>query len=232
MPVPERRRGRLARGAVAFAAALLLAGCAAADKNAAPAASGGSSGASSGSYSGGSSGGSSSMANMPGMNGVGGNNGVAVSTKGISVNGIKPVPSQELASATWQGMKIEARTMTPAPFVIYNGTTEHLVKPTSKTSFHLMVMLDDAHTGVPIPYAGVWATILKAGKVIYDERQWPMLSAFMGPHYGNNVALPGAGSYQLRLLISPPVSARHIEYEHVWLKPHRVTVSFHWTPPQ
>jgi Fe2+ transport protein len=224
MPAPERRRGRFVSGAVALAAALLLAGCAAADKNASPPASSGSSGGST-------SGGSSSMGNMPGMS-MGSNNGVAVSTKGVTVNGIKPVPSQVLATTSWQGMKITARTMTPAPFVVYNGTKETLVKPTSKTSFHLMVMLDDEHTGVPIPYAGVWATILQGGKVIYDERQWPMLSAFMGPHYGNNVALPGAGTYQLRLLISPPVSARHIEYQHVWLKPHKVTVSFHWTPPR
>jgi uncharacterized protein involved in high-affinity Fe2+ transport len=85
---------------------------------------------------------------------------------------------------------------------------------------------------VPIPYAGVWATISKAGKVVYDERQWPMLSAFMGPHYGNNVVLPGAGNYELTLLISPPVSARHLEYKNVWLHPHRVTVSFHWSPPE
>ncbi len=84
---------------------------------------------------------------------------------------------------------------------------------------------------VAIPYASVWATIRKNGKVIYDERQWPMLSEYMGPHYGNNVTLPGPGTYQLSLLISPPVAARHIEYKNVWLKPHRVNVSFHWSPP-
>ena len=56
-----------------------------------------------------------------------------------------------------------------------------------------------------------------------------MISAYMGPHYGNDVSLPGAGKYQMSLLVSPPVSARHIEYEHVWLHPHRVNVTFHWT---
>jgi hypothetical protein len=145
-----------------------------------------------------------------------------------SVDGIRPVPTQTLATATWQEMKVQARAMTAVPFVIFNGTSEHLVKPPKNTSFHLMVMLDDARSGVAIPYAGVWATIKKAGKVVYDERQWPMLSEYMGPHYGNNVALPGSGTYQLSLLISPPVSARHIEYEHVWLKPHVINVSFNW----
>jgi uncharacterized protein involved in high-affinity Fe2+ transport len=76
----------------------------------------------------------------------------------------------------------------------------------------------------------VWATIRKAGKIVYDERQWPMLSEYMGPHYGNNVSLPGPGKYQLSLLISPPVSARHIEYQHIWLHPHRINESFTWNP--
>jgi hypothetical protein len=191
---------------VAGAAAALLAGCASANKTTSTTASA-------------AAGGSTSMAGM------------SMSASSVkSVNGIKPVPTQALASTTWQGMRIQARAMTAVPFVVFNGTSERTIKPPAKTSFHLMVMLNDAHTGVALPYAGVWATISKAGKVVYDERQWPMLSAYMGPHYGNNVSLPGAGEYQLTLLISPPVSARHVEYENVWLHPHRVNVSFHWTP--
>jgi uncharacterized protein involved in high-affinity Fe2+ transport len=148
-----------------------------------------------------------------------------------SVNGVKPVASQVLATADWQGMKIQARTMTPIPFYTYNGTKLQKIKPSKRASFHLMVMLNDAHTNEPIPYATVWATIKKNGKVVYDHSQWPMISAYMGPHYGDNVTLPGAGHYQLSLLIGPPVSARHVEYQKVWLKPHRVTVDFNWKPP-
>jgi hypothetical protein len=197
----------------AVVAASLISGCASADKH--PTSSNPSSA-------------SSTTASSSGMSGMSGMSGT--STVGMEVNGVKPVASQQLAAADWQGMRIEARTMSAAPFIVYNGTTETEVKPTSKTSFHLMVMLNDAHTNVPIPYAGVWATISKDGKVVYDERQWPMLSAFMGPHYGNNVSLPSAGRYQLTLLISPPISARHLEYKGVWLKPHRVSVSFDWKP--
>jgi len=150
---------------------------------------------------------------------------------GMSVDGIKPVPTQTLASATWEGMKITARAMTAVPFVIYNGTREKTVKPGPHASFHLMVYLDDAHTGVPIPYATVWATISRNGHIYYDNRQWPMIAEYMGPHYGNDVSVPGAGTYQLSLLISPPVSARHLEYQHVWTKPHRVSFQFNWNPP-
>jgi uncharacterized protein involved in high-affinity Fe2+ transport len=146
------------------------------------------------------------------------------------VDGIKAIPTQMLGSSDWQGMKISAMAMTAVPFVIFNGTRERTVKPPKDVSFHLMVKLDDAHTNYPIPYASVWATIRKAGKVVFDERQWPMLSEYVGPHYGNNVALPGAGVYQLTLLISPPVAARHLEYKNVWLKPHRVSYTFRWRP--
>ena len=222
--VVKRNLDRALRRAVAVSAlAALIGGCASADKTqTAP----GSGATASGNVAGSSANVAGSSSGMSGMNMSG-----ATTTAGMVVNGIKAIPSQLLATAQWQGMKIEARTMTAAPFIIYNGTSETEVKPTAKTSFHLMVMLDDAHTGVPIPYAGVWATFSKTGKVVYDERQWPMLSAFMGPHYGNNVSLPGAGRYQLTLLISPPISARHLEYKNVWLKPHRITVGFNWTPP-
>ena len=169
----------------------------------------------------------SSGSSMAGMN-MADNSDVA--TQVPSVNGIKPVASQVLATADWQGMKIQARTTTPTEFVVFNGKDEQTVKPSKSTSFHLMIMLSDEHTGVAIPYASVWATIMKAGKVVYDEQQWPMLSAYMGPHYGNNVSLPGPGHYELKLLISPPVSARHMEYAHVWQKQHVVVESFTWKP--
>ena len=152
------------------------------------------------------------------------------SSKSMSAGGIKAIPTQTLGTATWQGMKIQARAMTAVPFVIFDGTRERLVKPPKHVSFHLMVDLNDARTGVAIPYAGVWATITRQARTVYDERQWPMISEYMGPHYGNNVALPGAGTYRLSLLVSPPVSARHVEYRDVWLKPHRVTMTFNWKP--
>lgn len=147
-----------------------------------------------------------------------------------TLKGIKPVPTQILASAKWQGMSITAEAMTAVPFVVFSGTHETEIKPSSRTSFHLMVMLNDAQTRVPIPYASVWATITRGSKLIYDERMWPMISRYMGPHYGNNVSLPGPGAYKLSLLVSPPVSARHVEYQNVWLKPHRASFTFHWKP--
>jgi uncharacterized protein involved in high-affinity Fe2+ transport len=154
----------------------------------------------------------------------------AAAASEAAVAGVKPVPTQQLGVAVWQGMKITADAMTPVPFLIYNGTSMQEVKPAKNTSFHLMVLLNDAQTGVVIPYASVWATITKGSATPVDERLWPMISRYMGPHYGDDVSLPGPGTYKLTLLISPPVSARHLEYQDVWLKPHQVTFTFRWAP--
>ena len=186
-------------GAPLIVATLVLGGCASADKTAATTSS---------------QSGASAMAGMnmsiPNKN-VG--DGSVTSTR---VAGLSVVPTTVLASTTWQGMRITAQARTALPFVVYNGTSEQEIKPGRHSSFHLMVMLSDAQTGVAIPYASVWATISRAGKVVYDERQWAMISRYMGPHYGNDVTLPGNGSYQLSLLVSPPVAARHMEYANVW----------------
>ena len=208
MRTPRFRTVR--RAALAGLSVVLVAGCASAEKTATSSSSAAAGG--------------SSMAGMS-MGGSASSGSAAAPT----VDGIKPIPTQTLATATWQDMKVSARAMTAVPVVIYDGTSERMVKPGKNTTFHMMVDLDDARTGVAIPYAGVWATIKQGSKLVYDERLWPMISEYMGPHYGNDVHLPGKGTYQLSLLVSPPVSARHLEYQNVWLHPHRVTTTFTWS---
>ena len=152
----------------------------------------------------------------------------AAAEAAATAGGVNPIPTQVLGTADWQGMKITAEAMTAVPFLIDNGTSMQEVKPPKNVSFHLMVLLNDAQTGVVIPYASVWATITNGSKTDLDESLWPMISRYMGPHYGNNVVLPGSGAYHLSLLVSPPVSARHVEYQDVWMTPHRVNFTFHW----
>jgi hypothetical protein len=173
---------------------------------------------------------SSSSAAAGGMAGMDMTPSPAATSSGASAGGISAVPMQVLGTATWQGMKITADAMTPVPFLIYNGTSMQEVKPAKGASFHLMVLLNDAQTNVVIPYASVWGTIKQGPKTPFNESLWPMISRYMGPHYGNDVSLPGTGTYTLSLLISPPVSARHVEYQDVWLKPHTVTFTFRWKP--
>jgi hypothetical protein len=227
MPRRHRLSRAAARTAVVAAVGTLLAGCAAAQKNAADMSKYTSTASSSSSMSmssGSSAGSSSSAMIMPSTDSNGG------TVTSMTVGGLKAVPTTVLASSTWQGMRITAEARSAVAFVVYNGTSEQEIKPGANASFHLMVMLNDAQTGVAIPYASVWATIRRADNVVYDERQWPMISRYMGAHYGNNVTLPSPGTYHLSLLVSPPVVARHLEYANVWLRPHRVNFTFRWRP--
>jgi hypothetical protein len=220
---PLQRTAPIAAAALATLAALLAAGCASATASGTAAAKPSTSAAASP---------MSSCGSMPGMSmpACPTNSAAAAAEAAASGGGVNPVPTQVLGVADWQGMKITAEAMTAVPFLIYNGTAMQEVKPPKNVSFHLMVTLADAQTGVAIPYASVWATITEGSKTPLDESLWPMISRYMGPHYGNNVVLPGAGTYHLSLLVSPPVSARHIEYQDVWLTPHRVNFTFHWKP--
>jgi hypothetical protein len=140
------------------------------------------------------------------------------------------MPMVPVGSAGWDGMTIQARTSVPATSILFNGTSQQIVRPTTKDSFHLTVTLSDSTTGYAIPYSSVWATITRSGKIVFDERLWPMISRYMGPHYGSNVALPAAGLYHLTLLVSPPAAARHLEYKGLWLTPHRLNMTFRWIP--
>jgi hypothetical protein len=222
MPTLNRWRRRLRRAAAPVAAtavaALLAAGCASATA-ARPAAKPSASASP-----------MASCGSMPGMTmpACPSTSAEAAAEAAASAGGVNPIPTQVLGVADWQGMKITAEAMTAVPFLIYNGSAMQEVKPPKNVSFHLMVLLNDAQTGVVIPYASVWATITEGSKTPFDESLWPMISRYMGPHYGNNVVLPGSGSYRLSLLVSPPVSARHVEYQDVWLTPHRVNFTFHW----
>jgi hypothetical protein len=142
-----------------------------------------------------------------------------------------PVPVRTIGSGDWKDMKITAQEMTPVPFYVYNGSSFSEIKPTKQTSFHLMVMLTDKRTGVDIPYATVWATFYKKQKMVYTDKQYPMLAEYMGPHYGNDVSLPGAGTYEMKLLVSAPEAALHTEYNKMWVGDHTLTTNFTWAPP-
>jgi uncharacterized protein involved in high-affinity Fe2+ transport len=177
------------------------------------------------------SGGSGHASNTTGTHTAGMNVRSGNSTTVPEVNGVAPVATQTLATRYWQGMEIQAQTRTPVRFIQFAGNQAQVVNPPKGASFHLMVMLSDAHTGEPMPYSGsVWATITNsAGHRVYDAQQWPMISAYMGPHYGDNVSRLASGRYQLTILIGTPISARTREYKNVWLKPHTVTMSFRWS---
>lgn len=134
-----------------------------------------------------------------------------------------------LGQETWEGMTIAVAMSQPTRFTLFMGDQRREVNPTPDDDFHLMAVLSDEETGERIPYSTVWVTVLDVdGKVVFDERMWPMISRSMGTHYGVNVGLPQSGSYTVRLQVGPPQAARHPEYADRWLGPHRYEMNLQW----
>jgi hypothetical protein len=151
---------------------------------------------------------------------------------GMSGTGAAALPGQMhlLGSDTWQGMTVELASMPPQPSTVFEGQQTKPVIPTGKDSVHLMAVLADAQSHERIPYASCWVTVTDGtGKVVFDERLWPMISRDVGTHYGTNVALPGPGRYSVRLRVGPPQAARHPEYTGIWLVPYTMTVALPWS---
>ena len=75
------------------------------------------------------------MGQMSGGSGSMSGSGSGSSASGKAVDGVTPIPTQTLGSADWQHMKITAQARTAVPFVVDDGTTEKLVKPSSTPRF-------------------------------------------------------------------------------------------------
>ncbi len=65
--------------------------------------------------------------------------------------------------------------------------------------------------GAWVPYLSVRYELTKVGGETVSGDLMPMVASD-GPHYGDNVKLSGAGSYKLRLTISPPGDASHAHF--------------------
>ncbi len=69
--------------------------------------------------------------------------------------------------------------------------------------------MKDKASGEILPYAEVTMDILRNGRpVLYDQALVPSVAVNdetvpAGLHYGNNVALPGKGNYQLFVRVAP-----------------------------
>lgn len=80
---------------------------------------------------------------------------------------------------------------------------------------HLMTTVWDPEYGQVIPLGSptVEITDAESGDVVTEKSPWPMLSQQMGPHFGDNVALPEEGAYTARVTLNP-LSVRQLgEYQ-------------------
>jgi len=81
-------------------------------------------------------------------------------------------------------------------FWTVTGTRVEQVNIQADDSIHLMASVWDAETGTVLPVgSGLQFEIRQDGETVTERTPWPMLSQPMGFHFGDNVALPGDGTY-------------------------------------
>ncbi|MFA9415625.1 iron transporter [Natrinema sp. HArc-T2] len=96
----------------------------------------------------------------------------------------------------------------PHPFWLVTRTDSQLVEPEAGRGIHLMLVVWDVVTGHVLPIdVSPRATV--EGDDGWQRRRslWPMLSQEMGLHFGDNITLPGDGTYIVEIDL-PPVTTR------------------------
>jgi len=91
----------------------------------------------------------------------------------------------------------------PHTFWLVTGAEREEVTPQS-TGVHLMATVWDADTGSVIPVdTGAGMRVLRDGDLVDQRAPWPMISQTMGFHFGDNVPLPGHGTYTVEFDLNP-----------------------------
>lgn len=89
----------------------------------------------------------------------------------------------------------------PSRFWELVGRTGYLREPTPDDSVHLMATVWDPETGIVLPEVGLTTEIRRDDELVVEEAVYAMLSQRMGFHYGDNFALPGDGTYTVRVRV-------------------------------
>ncbi|AEH37905.1 DUF7350 domain-containing protein [Halopiger xanaduensis] len=100
----------------------------------------------------------------------------------------------------------------PHQFWVIAGDADDAVErttPDDPDGVHMMFVAWDTETGTVLPVdEGVQIRIRRDGEQVGAPRQpWAMLSQEMGFHFGDNVGLPGDGTYTVEVTL-PPISTR------------------------
>jgi hypothetical protein len=90
----------------------------------------------------------------------------------------------------------------PHRFWLVRGDGIEAVPPKIDDSIHLMMAFWDGDTGSLVPVdIGAQVTIRQGGETVTRVAPWAMISQQMGFHLGDNVALPGDGTYTAEITI-------------------------------
>ncbi|WP_418285100.1 iron transporter [Halorubrum sp. DTA46] len=92
----------------------------------------------------------------------------------------------------------------PHRFWLVTGQRVEEVLPESSRGVHLMFTPWDPETETVLPVdAGAQIRVSRDGEAVDQRAPWPMLSQSMGFHFGDNVPLPGDGTYTVEIELTP-----------------------------
>lgn len=112
----------------------------------------------------------------------------------------------------------------PHRFWIVTGENKNRVVVTSDDSLHLMASVWDRETKTVLPL-DVSVDISNDDGEVANKSLWPMLSPNMGYHSGDNVALPGEGTYDVTLSVGSLQMNRTKPFEGRFTEPRTVTTT-------
>ena len=150
--------------------------------------------------------GSSKMRNMGGMSGTNDPSGMQMNSSkkmggmNNSTSGQKAGNSRYMCALTYSY---------PHRFWTVTGQKKNKVTIQNDDSIHLMVSVWDGKTGAYVMDTNPSVTVSQGSDTVTTVTPWTMLSQNMGFHAGDNVALPGDGTYSITVDV-PPTSARRV----------------------
>jgi hypothetical protein len=117
-------------------------------------------------------------------------------------------------------------------FWIVTGQNRKKVTIQPEDSVHLMPSIWDRETKLVPPNANLSVDITQNGESVVKKSLWPMLSQNMGYHFGDNVALPGDGTYTVTVRIGPMQTRRTGRLQNQFGEPASVTFTFDYSKQQ
>ena len=113
----------------------------------------------------------------------------------------------------------------PHRFWNLTGTNESKVVVKSRDSLHLMASVWDVKTKTILPL-DISAGISTDNGEVTSTNLWPMISPNMGFHYGDNIALPEEGTYDITLRVGPLQINRTKPFQGRFTESRAATMSF------
>lgn len=123
----------------------------------------------------------------------------------------------ELGMTKTDDMTIALMASSAERFFVAEGDRLREQTPSPDDDAHLMVALTDTESGIRLPDATVTARVSDAdGETVFEGPLYPMVGRGMGMHYGENVDVGGAGTYEVALVVGSPRVGRHRALEKAW----------------